>query len=73
MLYWIFIAVWTCSLVVASGGHSLAAMCRLLTVTASRVAEHGPWGVRSSVTAARGLSSFGSQALEHRLSSCAQA
>ena len=58
------------SLVVASGGCSLVAVCRLLIMAASPVAEHRPWGMRSSIIAARGLSSFGSQALEHRLSSC---
>ena len=57
------------SLVVASGA-ALVAVFRLLIMAASPVAEHRPWGMRSSITAARGLSSFGSQALEHRLSSC---
>ena len=57
------------SLVVASGA-ALVAVFRLLIMAASPVAEHRPWGMRSSITAARGLSSFGSQTLEHRLSSC---
>ena len=61
---------------VASGGYSLVAVHRLLTVVASLVAEHGgalgaqalgPW---AAVVAARGLHSCGSQALEHRLYGC---
>ena len=46
--------------------------CRLLIVVASLVAEHrlkSVWSVGSRV-AERGLSSYDSQALEHRLSSC---
>ena len=34
------------------------------------VGEHRLWGERASVVVAYGLSSFGSQALEHRLNSC---
>ena len=41
-----------------------------LTVVASLVAEHGLQGAWASVAAAHGLSSFGCQALEHRLNSC---
>ena len=35
----------------------------------SLVAEHRLWGMQASVAAERGLSSWGSQALRHRLSS----
>ena len=43
----------------------------LLIAVASLVAEHGlDLGVQASVVVARGLSSCGSRALEHRLSSC---
>ena len=47
----------------------LCVVCRLLTAVASRCRA---WalGTQASVVAARGLSSCGSQALEHRLSSC---
>jgi len=51
------------SLVEASGGYSLV-------VVASLVTAHGLQGVRALVIAAHGLSSCGSQALEHGLSSC---
>ena len=44
-------------------------VCRLLIVVASRC---GAWdlGAQASVGVARGLSSCGSRALEHRLRSC---
>ena len=58
------------SLVVVSRGFSLVAVCRLLIAVASLVAEQRPQGTRASVTAARGLSSCGFWALEHRLNSC---
>ena len=46
-------------------GLLFVAVCGLL------IAEHSrALGARASVVAARGLSSCGSQALEHRLSSC---
>ena len=57
------------SLVVASGGNFLVAVCRLLIAVASLVAEQRLWGSWASVVAAHGLSSWGSQTLEHRLSS----
>jgi hypothetical protein len=53
------------SLVAASRGYSLAVVCRLPLSVASLVAGHG---LRVSVVA--GLSSWGSQALEHRLRRC---
>ena len=58
------------SLVVASRGFSLVAVCRLFIAVASLVAEQRPQGTWASVTVARGLSSCGSWALEHRLNSC---
>ena len=36
-------------------------------MAAASLVEHRPWGVWASGVAARGLSSYGSQALEHRL------
>ena len=42
----------------------------LLTAVASPVAEHGLQDMWASIVAECGLSSYGSQALEHRLSSC---
>ena len=50
--------------IAASGGYSLAVVLRLLFAVASLAAEHGLQG------AGVGLSSCGSQALEHRLNSC---
>ena len=46
------------------------AVLGLLTVVASLVAEHRALGARAAVVVASGLSSCGSWALEHRLSSC---
>ena len=40
-LCWVFITVRRLSLVLVSGGYSLAAVHRLLTVATSLVAEHG--------------------------------
>ena len=45
-------------------GYTLLAMCG-----ASLIAEHGLWGTGASLVMARGLSSCGSQAPEHRLNS----
>ena len=36
----VFVAAWGLSLIVASRGYSLVAMCRLLIIVASLVAEH---------------------------------
>ena len=47
-----------------------AAVCRPLTTVASPIVEHGLQGARASAAVARGPSSRGSRALEHRLSSC---
>ena len=57
------------SLVVASGGYSLAMVHRLLSAVASLVAEHRLWGTQTSGLAAHGLNSCGFQALEHGLNS----
>ena len=55
----------------SSGGLLFVAACGPLIAVASLVAD-GAWalGVWASVVVACGLSSCGSQALEHRLSSC---
>ena len=47
----------------------VAVFGRLIAV-ASLDAEHTLWVARVSAAVARGLSSFGSWALEHRLDSC---
>ena len=52
-----------------SGAYSLVAVHALLIAVASSVVEHRLQGAQASVAAARGLSSCGSQALEHRLNS----
>ena len=58
------------SLVVASRAYSLVTVHRLLIAKASLAAEQGLQGASESLVAARGLSSCGSQTLEHRLNSC---
>ena len=58
------------SLVATSGGYPLVVVCGLLIAVASLVVEHGLYGARVSVLVALVLSSCGSWALEHRLSSC---
>ena len=55
-LCWVFIAVWTFSLVVVSKGYPAVAERRLLVVPASLVAAHRLYGSRASVVAARGPS-----------------
>ena len=56
------------SLAVESRSYSLVVVCRLLIKVASLVV--GSRGARPSVVAARGLSSWGSWALECKLNSC---
>ena len=56
--------------VVASAGHSLVAVCGLLISVSSLIAELGLQGTRASVVVAHRLSSFRSQALEHKLDNC---
>ena len=53
-----------------SGGYSVVVVLGCLTAVASLAVEHGLWGAQASVVAVCGLSSCGSQALEHRLGSC---
>ena len=55
------------SLVVVSRGYSLVEVHWLLITTAPLAVEHGLQG--ASVVGAHGLSSCGSQALEHRINS----
>ena len=57
------------SLVAASQGYSEFAVSGLLVAVASLVSEHRLQGTRASAAVARGLSSCGSRAVEHRLSS----
>ena len=47
----------------------LLLVCGLLTAAASLVVEYWLQGAQASAVVARGLSSFGSQALAHRLNS----
>ena len=58
------------SLVATTWGYFPPAVCGLLVVAAPLVVGLGLQGVRASAVAALGLSSCGSQALEHRLNSC---
>ena len=53
-------------------GLSIVAVRGLLIVVASLAAEHGLLGTWVSVVVACGLSSYGFQALEHRLNRCSQ-
>ena len=53
-----------------SEGSSLDVVHRLLLAVTSLVDERGLWSSWASVAVASGLSSEGSQALDHRLSSC---
>ena len=59
-LCWVFSDARGLSPVVARGGCSAAALCRLLSGASSLVAERGRWGVRASVAAAPGPQSTGS-------------
>ena len=55
------------SLVVASRGYSLTAVCGLLTVVTSLVVEHRPWSTTGSVAVEHGpWSTTGSVAVVHR-------
>ena len=58
------------SLVVASRGYSMVAVCWLLIAVASLVAEHGILGAQASAVVLHGLSSCRFWSLEHRLNSC---
>ena len=57
------------SLVEARRGYSLVEVCGFHVAVASLVSEHRLQGTRASAAVARGLSSCGSRAVEHRLSS----
>ena len=63
-LRWVFMAVHGLSLVAASGGYSS------LRCTGFSCGGAQALGTRASVVVVCGLSSCGSQALEHKLSSC---
>ena len=69
-LCWVFVAACQLSLeAAASGGSSLAVVCRFLFAVASLVAKHGTWGACTPAAPAPGLGSCGLWTLEHRLSS----
>ena len=68
-LHWVFIAVCRLSLVAASGGYS-SLQCTGFSLRWLLCCGARPLGTWVSVVVALGLSSCGSQALEHRLSSC---
>ena len=57
------------SLVVVSGGYSLVVVHKFIIAIAYPAVEHRLQSARASGVAACGLSSFGSQTLEHRLNS----
>ena len=61
-LCWVFIAVGF-SLVVASGGYSLAVVCKLLMVVVSLTADHGLQDTQASIAAMPELNYCGSRAL----------
>ena len=66
----LFVAARAVPLVEESGGSFLVVVHELLMAVASPVAEPGLQGAGDSVVGACGLSSCGSWALEHRLTSC---
>ena len=55
------------SLITACAGYSLVVGQRRLSTQTSLVGEHWLWSVRASLVTARGSSTCGSRALEHRL------
>ena len=66
-LCWIFVAAWAfCS----CGVYFLVVVCRFLIAMASTIVEHRLSGTQVSIVVLHGLSSCGSWALKHRLSSC---
>ena len=65
----VFIAMHRLSLLAESRDYSLDVVCRLLIVVAS-LCQAWALGIQASVVAAWGSVSCGSQALEHRFSSC---
>ena len=68
-LGWVFVTAWAFSY---CGDRELlsVAVCGLLLAVASRDADHGLYGMWTSIVSPHGLSSHGSQALEHKLSRC---
>ena len=68
-LCWVSDSAQGCLLFVASRGYPLLVVCRLLIVAAPLAARTWTLGLWASVAAAHKLSSSGSQAPEHRLSS----
>ena len=68
-LCWVFVAVEVFSLVMASGGYSVIAGCRILIALASLIVGHRLQGVQTGIAADHGLSSCGYRALEHKLNS----
>ena len=66
-LHWVFVAACGLSLVESSGGCSLVAVCRLLTVGASNCSG---FCCGAQALGHSGFSGCSSQAREHRLSSC---
>ena len=69
-LHWVFVAVRGLSLVAASGGYSLLCSAWASHCGGFSCCGAGTLGVWASVVVACGLSSYGSRALEGRLSSC---
>ena len=61
-LQWVFIAACGLSLIAASRGYSLVALCGLLIAMTSLVAEHELQSVQASVVVACGLSHCGTRA-----------
>ena len=57
-------------LAVVSGGYCLVVVLGVLIVVDSVISEHRLLGMRASTAVACGLSTWGSQALEHRPGSC---
>ena len=68
-LRWLFIAACGLSLLAASGGYS-SLRCAGFSYCGGFCCRAQAIGAQASVVVACGLSSCGSQALEHRLSSC---
>ena len=70
-LYWVFVAVWDFLQLQRAG--LLSSCGAWLLIAVASLLGRGLWGMQPSVVAAHVLSSCGSRALEHRLSSGAEA
>lgn len=68
-LCWVLIVALWLSIVVESGGYSLAAVLGFLLAAVSLVAEHGLCGTQASAVVALGLSRCGWRAPKRRFSS----